>query len=542
MPTRKKLSMVLITALMLWATGSVALAQNVLWSEDFEDADVSDWQEINKQAPPATKEMTIECSQNYTSGWCLKVSSPASNAYGGYGWGPTFPFVETLPYKIEFSFRYGSYHWYHLMKFGPVHLTMDKGFIKLRYYNGTTWDYLGSSSFGSYCPANTWTRFRIEVFPSAGTYDVYVDDIYRGTADPKGWDGGRYYFQFVECPHPAVEVNYVTNGYYDDISVTGMEGLYWNPKDHDFGSVAVGQRSPNSSFTLTNLTSSATSGTVSTTGDFLIDGSSSYNLQSGDSAVFNVYFEPTDLGPRYGTIEADSANQPVVDVEGNGLHPIAILEWDPTSHNFGACSTRNPSDNFEFTLTNTGDVVTSGNVSTTGSFYIDGNTSYSLGPDESATFAVYAQPLQYGNYSGTLSADSANMPEAALSCAASPMPAVDVKVNGKDTFLTIPIETAAKIDYKVIAGAGYGYGVDIWLAVLSPSGSYYCYVGGPNPWRYGLTNAMHTGPLDDMSGTCADLILPSGPWIVYIAVDPIPDGVLQMGAIQLMDKVPFECL
>ena len=539
---KKNVSIVFVIVLFLWATGSVAVGQTVLWSEDFEDGNVNDWQEINKQAPPATKEMIIECSQDLSTGWSLKVSSPASNSYGGYGWGPAIPIVETEPYQINFSFRYGSFHWYHLMKFGPVHLTMDYSSIKLRYYNGTTWDYLGNQSFGSYCPKNTWTRFRIDVFPASGTYDVYVDDIFRGTADPKGWDGGRYYFQFVECPHPAVNENYVTNGYYDDISVIGIDDLVWDPRDHDFGDVAVGQQSSNFSFTLTNKTSGNTSGTVSTTGDFLIAGSSSYNLSSGDSAVFDVYFEPTTIGPRQGTLEASSLNQPVANLVGNGLYPIAVLEWDPPSHNFGMCSTRTPSDNFEFTLTNTGDAATSGTVSTTGSFYIDGNTSYNIGPGDSALFNVYAQPLQVGQFSGVLHAGSANQPVAILTGTASMVPYVDVKVNGEDGNLTIPIETSAKIDYKVIAGGGYGYGVDIWLAVLSPSGTYYCYVGGPNPWRMGLTSAMYTGPLDDMSGTCVDLILPSGPWIVYLAIDPYPDGVLQMGAIQLLDKVVFECL
>ena len=442
---KKKVSVVFVMALFLWATGGVALAQGVIWSDDFEDGNVDDW-EIDRQREPATQEMIIECSQDHPPGWSLKVSSPEDNRYGGYGFGPEVPVDKNEPYQINFSFRYGSFHWYHFMKFGPVHLTMDKKSIKLRYYNGTTWGYLGTQSFGSYCPANTWTHFRIEVYPAAGTYDVYVNDVYRGTANPNGWDGGNYFFHFVECPHPAVEENYVTNGYYDDISVTGEVGLSWDRRNYDFGSVGVGKQSSNVPFTLTNLTAGNTSGTVSTTGDFLIDGSTSYTLQPGGSAVFDVYFEPTAAGPRSGTIAASSANQPVSDLVGNGLYPTAILEWDPPSHNFGMCSMINPSDNFEFTLTNTGDLATSGTVSTAGSFYIDGNTTYSLNPGDSALFSVYAQPSQPGSFTGILHADSANQPDALLSGAVSLIPYVDVKVNGEDGNLTIPIETAAKID------------------------------------------------------------------------------------------------
>ncbi len=538
---KKDVSMLFVIALFLWTAGNVAFAQGVIWSEDFEDGNVDDW-DIERQQAPATEEMIIECSQEHSSGWNLKVSSPDDNRYGGHGWGPEVPVNENEPYQINFSFRYGSFHWYHVMKFGPVHLTMDKDWIKLRYRNDTTWDYLGNQSFGSYCPANTWTQFRIDVFPAEGTYDVYTDGVYRGTADPKGWDSGRYFFHFVECPHPAVEENYVTNGYYDDISVTGDVGLYWDPRNCDFGSVGMGDQSSNIPLTLINATAVNTSGTVSATGDFAIDGSTSYDLQPGESAVFDVYFAPTAPGSRSGKIKASSSNQPISRLVGYGLYPTAVLEWDPPSHDFGMCSLSGPSDNVEFTLTNAGDDPSSGTVSTTGSFYIDGNTSYSLNPGDSAVFNVYAQPMQPGQFSGTLVAISSNQPAAILYGDVSLIPYVDVKVNGEDNFLTIPIETPVKIDYKVIAGGGYGYGVDIWLAVLSPSGTYYCYVGGPNPWRLGLTSPMFTGPLDDMSGTCVDLILPKGNWAAYIGIDPVPDGKLQLHLLQVRDNVVFECL
>jgi parallel beta-helix repeat protein len=94
---------------------------------------------------------------------------------------------------------------------------------------------------------------------------------------------------------------------------------------------------------------------------------------------------------------------------------VAILSWDPGSHDFGEIPVGYSSSNFTFTLTNEGEENSSGSVSTTGDFHISGGASYSLDPSQTATFDVYFQPTILGSLNGTLTASSANQPSADLS-------------------------------------------------------------------------------------------------------------------------------
>jgi hypothetical protein len=211
-----------------------------------------------------------------------------------------------------------------------------------------------------------------------------------------------------------------------DLSGTGEDpppaNLVWDPVSHDYDSVMVGEQSPAFLFMLSNTGGTATSGSVSTSGDFYPVDSTSYNLDPGESALFQIYFEPLASGPHTGTLSASSANQPVADLSGMGIEPPpAYLVWNPESYDFGEIPLGERSNLFNFQLVNTGGTSTSGSISVTGDFDltfqhpISGNGTYSLEPGQSMYLQVYFEPLSRGDHTGTLSASSANQPTASVS-------------------------------------------------------------------------------------------------------------------------------
>ncbi len=207
------------------------LAQSLLWRDNFDDADISDWS-IENPYRNGDNPVTIEPNGTHwvSPNYSLMVSSPQANGYSGKAVGPDLPIDITQPFRIEFSFRYGSFHWYHLVRFGPVALTLDYASIKLRYHANGTWGYLGSQSFGAYCPANHWARFRIEVDPPGGNYSVYIDDVFVGTVNYGTHDTGYRGFQILETS--GGNVDFLSEGYYDDLEIVGT--LVW--KEHfDYG-------------------------------------------------------------------------------------------------------------------------------------------------------------------------------------------------------------------------------------------------------------------------------------------------------------------
>jgi|GEM_PF-3411967 len=204
----------------------------------------------------------------------------------------------------------------------------------------------------------------------------------------------------------------MVNGYGDP----GLPNLSWSPDYYNFGAAQVGTFTPPYPFILYNSGTGSTSGTVYTSGDFYISGNNGYdNLGSGQSATFQVYFQPSASGERYGSLTASSANQPIATLTGYGELPPANLSWWPNSHNFGGVPVGQQSANYTFTLTNFGSANTSGIVYTVGNFYLAGSNDYNLNSGQAATFAVYFQPTEAGICSGTLTASSANQPQALLS-------------------------------------------------------------------------------------------------------------------------------
>lgn len=200
----------------------------LVWKHRFDYADMSGWT-LNNPAFAGDSPITLAPSANQwvSPGFSLAVSGPAANDYSGEAIGPTLPIDITQPFRVEFDYRWSSFHWYHLVRLGPIALTMDYPFLPLIFVANGVWTHFGPA-FQSYCPADQWVRFRIEVSPNPpnGYYDVYVDDFLVGRANYGSHDTGYRGFHLLETS--GGNVDYLTNGYYDNLLVAGME---WTPTD-----------------------------------------------------------------------------------------------------------------------------------------------------------------------------------------------------------------------------------------------------------------------------------------------------------------------
>ena len=191
------------------------------WWEDFDDGDMSDWTIVNPHYTgdgPVTIEVSEE--QSWSPDYSLKVSAPVANYYSGYATGPEIPMDFSRPYEINFRFRYHSFHWFWVVHFGPILLVMDQPGLPFQYCAyWNDWRWLGSESVQSFCPADTWVHFRIEVYPDNKCYDLHIDDRFVGRVIYRfDLDDGPRGFEFRE--RSGGNVDYMVDGYYDDVIIT----------------------------------------------------------------------------------------------------------------------------------------------------------------------------------------------------------------------------------------------------------------------------------------------------------------------------------
>jgi len=199
-------------------TLEIEYTDNTLWSENFDDGDISDWTVENPYSEggyPITVEVSGE--QYVSPAYGLKISGPSSEGYGATLTGPTVPVDLNQPFTLRFSFRWNDFHWYRMAFFGPVKLQAEYPWMPMAYWACGQKCWLADDSFQTYCPANTWTDFRVDVDPASLTYDVYANDQLVGTATYCISDVGNPEFWIQD--HDG-NTNYVNNGYYDDLSVS----------------------------------------------------------------------------------------------------------------------------------------------------------------------------------------------------------------------------------------------------------------------------------------------------------------------------------
>src|ERR1041384_6633680 len=193
------------------------------------------------------------------------------------------------------------------------------------------------------------------------------------------------------------------------------------PSAHDYGSVFLGQASPNMRFTVANpSTTKLILNPVTLTGpnpaDFAVDPgnlSCANLLLPGASCTFDVAFRPTDVGTRSATVTISSGpntRSASVDLTGTGT-PAAAIVVTPASHDFGSVYLGQSSAPVDFTITNTG-IVSVGtllSLSYTGPGAADYTFSpgtcvaaIAIAPGASCTFRLSFTPQATGPRPATL--------------------------------------------------------------------------------------------------------------------------------------------
>ena len=124
-------------------------------------------------------------------------------------------------------------------------------------------------------------------------------------------------------------------------------------------------------------------------------------------------------------------------------------------------------------------------------------------------------------------------------------PVCDVKVNGSDTYITVPAgPNNVTVDWNLTANDWAGSDCDVFLLLmrlenLRPVGVWSLVNGTPS-----IVNGIHpymTGPLTDMSGSITLTIPPNILKKVWLAVDDNPNGVPDRQTM-IYDYVIFKAL
>ena len=147
--------------------------------------------------------------------------------------------------------------------------------------------------------------------------------------------------------------------------------------------------------TITNLT---------TTGDFTETDNCGTGVAAASSCTFTVTFNPTQPGPRYGSImiEDDAAGSPhFINLVGNGATAVATLSTSSLA--FPSLQINQTSSAQTVTLTNNGNAtMVISDIEITGDYVQTNNCPGSLGIGSSCTFQVTFTPSQGGERDGLL--------------------------------------------------------------------------------------------------------------------------------------------
>jgi immune inhibitor A len=266
-------------------------------------------------------------------------------------------------------------------------------------------------------PTNGEKWYALSIEQADGQYDL---ELNANSGDPDDFFGsltGSTDFDDMTVPN--------TTSYYDcsnTVAVRKISGstgtmtadLYGSadgqvsPANLDFGNVAVGSFADDS-FTITNTGSGTLTGTVSESCSHfsIVSGGGSYSLNSGQSRVVTVRFQPTVAGPHNCSIDTGSDCCGLVPCTGIGEAAPACLV-DPVSLDFGTVTVGGSTDD-TFTITNTGGGTLAGTVSEACGEYsiVSGGGAYSLGAEQSVVVTVRFAPTTAGPHVCTIETGSA---------------------------------------------------------------------------------------------------------------------------------------
>ncbi len=120
--------------------------------------------------------------------------------------------------------------------------------------------------------------------------------------------------------------------------------------------------------------------------------------------------------------------------------------------------------------------------------------------------------------------------------------AIDVKCNGEDGDVIVDIGQNATVTIETKNGYHPGFMGDLWVIAITPFAPWTTWSYGPfyNPyWRPNANTVYYSGLGVNSYATVHDYPVPPGKYYVYLAVDAIPNGILNLHAIWYFDVVDF---
>ncbi|WP_354583656.1 choice-of-anchor D domain-containing protein [Hymenobacter sp. UYCo722] len=187
---------------------------------------------------------------------------------------------------------------------------------------------------------------------------------------------------------------------------------------YNFGNQTVNTTSPAVAFTLTNSgTDPLIISTITTTGDFAVNGTPPTTVPAGGTATVNVTFTPTATGTRAGTLvvnsNASNGATYTVNLTGNGqaaaAATLAVSQGGTSypsggaAYSFGNQTVNTTSPAVAFTLTNSGNsALAISSITTTGDYAVSGTSPTTVPAGGTATVNVTFTPTATGTRPGTL--------------------------------------------------------------------------------------------------------------------------------------------
>ncbi len=177
------------------------------------------------------------------------------------------------------------------------------------------------------------------------------------------------------------------------------------PATQDFGSQSINFATATKPFTWTNnSTFSASVNLINANGDFAVASNNCGVVAAGASCTINVYFKPTAVGARTGTLTVGSNGSTLISsLSGMG---IPDLVFSLSALNFGSLDVGQQATQ-TFTVTNSASgPVTVPSLSITGDYSVTNTCGTAVPAMGTCTVAVTFKPTTYGPRTGLLSVNS----------------------------------------------------------------------------------------------------------------------------------------
>jgi len=119
---------------------------------------------------------------------------------------------------------------------------------------------------------------------------------------------------------------------------------------------------------------------------------------------------------------------------------------------------------------------------------------------------------------------------------------LDVKCNGQDQNVIVGSGENVTVTVDIKNGYHPGLEGDLWIIAVLPTSGWNTWTYGPwmHPfWRLGVGNVYYSGPPLNHAATVFDQPGSPGTYKVYLALDTVPDGILDLSTLWGFDVVDF---